>query len=105
MRTVYSAIADPTRRAILDTLKQGEYAAGDLASLFPVSRPAISRHLRLLRQAGLVRERREARSRIYSLDPLPLRDLEHWLDQYRVFWGSRLLTLKRQVEAGRRRPG
>ena len=92
-RAVYSAIADPTRRAILDALRGGERSAGDIASLFPVSRPAVSRHIRLLREAGLVRERAESRSRLYSLDPAPLRDVERWIEQCKVFWASRLHSL------------
>ena len=98
-RAVYSAIADPTRRAILDVLRGGERSAGDLASLFPVSRPAVSRHIRLLREAGLVRERAKSRSRLYSLDPAPLRDVERWIEHYKLFWASRLHGLKRVAES------
>ena len=100
---VFSAIADPTRRAILDALRRRERSAGDIASLFPVSRPAISRHLRVLRGAGLVRERRNARSRLYSLDSAPLRDIARWVEQYRVFWAAHLHDLKRVVEAAERK--
>lgn len=96
---VYGAIADPTRRAILDSLRQRERSAGDIAALFPVSRPAISRHLRVLRGAGLVRERKVSQSRIYALDPAPLREVQAWLDHYKVFWGARLLDLKRVAES------
>ena len=88
-RTVYGAIADPTRRAILDALRTGEQSAGDLASLFPVSRPAVSRRLRVLRRAGLVRERAASRSRLYALEAAPLHDVEQWLEHCRVFWGAR----------------
>lgn len=98
-RHVFSAIADPTRRAILDALRGRERSAGEIARLFPVSRPAISRHLRVLRGAGLVRERRAARSRFYSLDAAPLRDVGRWLEHYRLFWGARLQDLKRHVES------
>ena len=98
-RPVFSAIADPTRRAILDTLRRGEHSAGDIAALFPVSRPAISRHLRVLRTAGLVTERPVAQSRLYSLNPEPLKDVEKWLEHYRVFWAARLHDLKRVVES------
>jgi DNA-binding transcriptional ArsR family regulator len=103
---VFPAIADPTRRAILDAIRGRERSAGDIAALFPVSRPAISRHLRILRSAGLVRERRAAQSRLYFLDPAPLRDVERWLDHYKVFWAVRLHDLKRTVEQQERRaPG
>lgn len=100
---VFAAIADPTRRAILDALRGRERAAGEIASLFPVSRPAVSKHLRVLRGAGLVRERRVAQLRLYSLDPAPLKDVDRWLDQYKVFWAARLHDLKRVVEEGERR--
>lgn len=98
-RPIFHAIADPTRRAILDALRHRERSAGDLAGLFPVSRPAVSRHLRVLRGAGLVRERRVARSRLYSLDPAPLREVERWIEHYRVFWAARLHGLKQYVES------
>jgi DNA-binding transcriptional ArsR family regulator len=95
---VFEAISDPTRRAILDSLRLRDRAAGEIASLFPVSRPAISKHLRVLRAAGLVRHRQVAQSRIYSLEPEPLRQVERWLEHYRVFWAARLHDLKRFVE-------
>jgi DNA-binding transcriptional ArsR family regulator len=98
-RPIFYAIADPTRRAILDALRQRERSAGDLASLFPVSRPAVSKHLRVLRGAGLVHERRVAQSRLYSLDPAPLREVERWIEHYRVFWAARLHELKQYVES------
>ena len=93
-----AAIADPTRRAILDSLRVRDRTAGDIASQFPISRPAISKHLRVLRAAGLVRHRPAAQSRIYSLEPEPLREVERWLEHYRVFWAARLQDLKRYVE-------
>lgn len=80
---VYAAIADPIRRAILDRLRLGERTAGDLAAEFPISRPAVSRHLRVLRRAGLASERRVAQSRIYSLIPGPLREVDQWVRRYR----------------------
>ncbi|MBV9880738.1 MAG: winged helix-turn-helix transcriptional regulator [Gemmatirosa sp.] len=96
---VFAAIADPTRRAILDALRGGERSAGDIAALFPVSRPAVSKHLRVLRRARLVGERKVAQSRLYSLDPAPLREVDRWLDVYRTFWTARLLDLKRYAES------
>jgi len=96
---VFDAVADPTRREIMSLLRQGELPAGQVAARFPVSRPAISRHLRVLRNAGLVRERREAQQRLYSLDPAPLAELDRWLELYRVYWSARLVDLKRHVEA------
>ena len=100
----FSAIADPTRRAILDLLRVGEFGAGEIAAHFPVSRPAVSRHLRVLREAGLVREQRLARSRRYALVADPLEDVSRWLDSYKVFWGARLLSLKQYVERGQTGP-
>lgn len=96
---VFTALADPTRRSILDVLRGTELSAGELAALFPISRPAVSRHLRVLREAGLVRERRAAQQRLYSLNPMPLRALDRWLAQYRVFWTARLQDLKRVAES------
>jgi DNA-binding transcriptional ArsR family regulator len=95
---VFGAIADSTRRDILDILKRGDLSVGDLATRFPVSRPAISRHLRILRQAGLVRETRQSQSRIYSIDPRPLAEVDRWIARYRLFWSARLHDLKRAVE-------
>ena len=95
---VFAAVADPTRRAILDLLRRREMSAGELASRFPVSRPAISRHVRVLREAGLLTERREAQWRRYSLNPVPLVQVDRWIAAYRVFWGARLHDLKRYVE-------
>ena len=95
----FQALADPTRRAVLDLLRQGRQTAGEIAHAFPVSRPAISKHLRLLRRAHLVHEHREGRHRVYQLNPDPLRAVDSWLEQYRSFWKINLANLKRFVEA------
>ena len=95
---VFGALADPTRRAVLDLLRRGSFPAGRIAQAFPVSRPAISKHLRLLRRAQLVRERREGRHRFYHLDPAPLKAVDAWLNRYRVFWQTSLTSLKAAVE-------
>jgi DNA-binding transcriptional ArsR family regulator len=97
-----AALADPTRRELLALLAGGERAAGDLAGRFPVSRPAISRHLRVLREAGLVRSRTRGRQRLYALDPLPLRELDDWLEPYRDLWAQRLDALDTEIARGRR---
>lgn len=94
----FHALADPTRRAVLDLLRQGVQPAGQIARAFPVSRPAISKHLRLLRRAHLVRETREGRNRLYQLNPEPLKAVDSWLQQYRVFWQANLASLKAFVE-------
>jgi DNA-binding transcriptional ArsR family regulator len=97
--TTFQALADPTRRAVLDLLRRGSQPAGEIAGAFPVSRPAISKHLRLLRRAHLVQEHREGRHRVYQLNPEPLRAVDSWLDQYRRFWSVSLTSLKQFVEA------
>ncbi len=84
---------------MLDLLRAGSQPAGRIASSFTVSRPAISKHLRLLRRAHLVEERREGRNRLYSLNPAPLKAVDSWLEQYRVFWTHSLTNLKAFVEA------
>src|SRR5271165_6517824 len=95
----FQALADPTRRAVLDLLRRGSQPAGEIAGAFPVSRPAISKHLRLLRRAHLVREHREGRHRVYQLNPEPLRAVDSWIGQYRAFWTASLNNLKAFVEA------
>ncbi len=95
----FQALADPTRRAVLDLLRQGSQPAGKIAGAFPVSRPAISKHLRLLRRAHLVREHREGRNRVYQLNPEPLRAVDSWIEHYRRFWSTSLANLKAFVEA------
>jgi DNA-binding transcriptional ArsR family regulator len=97
-----AALADPVRRELLGLLARGEVAAGDLADRFPVSRPAVSRHLRVLREAGLVTVRAEGRRRLYALDPRPLRELDDWLATYRDLWASRLDALDTEIARGRR---
>src|ERR1041385_9239979 len=96
---VFHAVADQTRRAILDRLRQGAQPVNEIAGAFPVSRPAISKHLRVLYQARLVLEQREGRQRVYRLNPAPLREVDRWLDEYRRFWAANLASLKRHVEA------
>src|SRR5579864_160462 len=94
----FSALADPTRRAVLDLLRTGTRPAGEIARSFTVSRPAISKHLRILRRAHLFEERREGRHRLYQLNPEPLKAVDSWLEQYRSFWISNLASLKVFVE-------
>jgi DNA-binding transcriptional ArsR family regulator len=97
-----AALADPTRRELLALLAGGEVAAGELADRFPVSRPAISRHLRVLREAGLVSSRTDGKRRLYALDPRPLRELDAWLEPYRELWAQRLDALDTEIARGRR---
>ncbi|HVH72699.1 MAG TPA: metalloregulator ArsR/SmtB family transcription factor [Candidatus Dormibacteraeota bacterium] len=98
-KAVFDALADPTRRAVLDLLRRGSLPAGHIAQAFPVSRPAVSKHLRLLRRVHLVEECRQGRHRVYHLNPWPLRVVDHWLNHYRAFWQANLTSLKSFVEA------
>jgi DNA-binding transcriptional ArsR family regulator len=97
------ALADPTRRQIVELLGERELEAGAIAARFDVSRPAVSRHLRVLREAGLVRARADAQRRLYSLDPAPLAELDGWLDRYRPFWAQRLDALDTELRRSRRK--
>jgi DNA-binding transcriptional ArsR family regulator len=95
---VFRAIADPTRREILKLLRGGRRSVGDLASNFRQSRPAISKHLRLLRSAGLVVTYERGTSRLCELNAKPLRAIDDWLRDYERFWGESLRGLKRHLE-------
>jgi DNA-binding transcriptional ArsR family regulator len=97
-QAVFRAIAEPTRRRLLDELSKGARSAGALARGFDSSRPAVARHLRVLRLARLVRARREGRQRIYELKPAPLRAVRSWIERYEVFWNERLDELTSYVE-------
>ena len=94
----FHALADPTRRAVLDLLRRGAQPAGEIAERFPISRPAISKHLRQLRKARLVMEHRRGRHRFYQLNPEPLKAVDSWLQAYRRFWEINLANLKTFVE-------
>ena len=90
----FAALADPTRREIVDLLATGERDAGSIASRFDISRPAVSRHLRVLREAGVVAARVDAQRRVYSLQPAGLMAVDKWLSKYRSFWTDRLDVLE-----------
>ena len=94
----FRAIADPTRRAILDRLRAGPANAGALAADFRSSRPAVSQHLRVLRDARLVIAQRIGREQIYTVNPVPLQGVAGWLEGYRAFWQASLTNLKRKLE-------
>ena len=95
---VFRAVADPTRRAILDLLAEGELAVKDLQPAFRISQPGLSQHLRVLREAGLVSERRAGRLRIYRLEAEPLAGLRGWLERYERFWDERFDRLGRALD-------
>ena len=90
---------------MLDTLVRGPATAGELAATLPIARPGVSRHLRILREAGLVEVRQEAQRRIYSLNPEPLAELDEWLGRYRALWEQRLDALHREIARGKRERG
>ncbi len=96
---VFRAIADPTRRTILDRLRAGAAPVNSLAADFKQSRPAISRHLRVLRAARLVDERKVGRERYYEIKPMALQQVAGWVEGYRSFWQRNLNSLKKHLEA------
>jgi len=102
MEAVLRAVADESRRTLLERLADGPATAGDLAAMLPIARPGVSRHLRVLREAGLVEVRREAQHRVYGLRPEPLADVEDWLGRYRARWEQRLDALHTEVARGKR---
>ena len=91
-------LADSNRRRILDLLREGERPAGDFVRALTISQPGVSRHLRVLREAGLVSVREDGQRRLYSLRPEPLRELDAWLAPYRRFWSGRLDALERHLD-------
>ena len=94
-----AAIADPTRRRIIELLAVRDHTAGELVSEFDVSAPAISQHLKVLRDAGLITTRAEGKSRIQSLNPDGFNELDAWLNRTRAFWSRRLDALERELRA------
>jgi DNA-binding transcriptional ArsR family regulator len=98
MTTVFEVLAEPHRRRILDFLLERERPVSDLVSLLRVSQPAVSKHLRVLRDAGLVEARVDAQRRLYRLRAGPLRELDDWLAPYRAMWASRLDALESHLE-------
>ena len=94
----FAALADPTRRAILELLSRQRLHVEELAGHFPVSRPAVSKHLRTLKQAGLLNESHEGRRAFYAVNPKPIAEVEQWLATQRHVWETSLAKLKRLVE-------
>ena len=94
----FTAIADPVRRRIVERLADGEKTAGELGEGFAISQPAVSKHLRILREAGLVAARAEAQRRLYRLTPAPLAQVDTWLARCRELWEERFDALKAYVE-------
>jgi DNA-binding transcriptional ArsR family regulator len=94
----FAALADPTRRRIVELLADGERSAGDIVQRFTLTQPAVSQHLRALRDAGLVRARQDAQRRMYSIDGRGLAEIDAWLSRYRVFWTTHLDALERALQ-------
>lgn len=100
--SVWGALVDPTRRAIVTRLAAGTLTAGEIADGFAISRPGVSRHLRVLREAGLVQAERDGTRQVYSLDPAATAEVEEWAAEVRRFWNQRLDALDTELARGRR---
>jgi DNA-binding transcriptional ArsR family regulator len=96
---VFDVLVDPSRRRILDLLREREHLVGELVADLGLSQPGVSKHLRVLRDAGLVRVRVDAQRRWYGLDPAPLAEVDRWLAPYRRYWADRLDLLERHLDA------
>ena len=101
MDALLEAINDPHRRTLLAALSEGSATVTELAELLPIARPGVSRHLRILREAGLVESRRDAQRRIYEIRPAPLIELDEWLAPYRDMWTQRMDALHTEVSRGK----
>jgi DNA-binding transcriptional ArsR family regulator len=96
---LFEILAEPTRRRVLDLLREQERTVGELVDTLEMSQPAVSKHLRVLREAGLVEARVDAQRRIYSLRPEPLADVDAWLEPYRKFWRGKLASLQQHLSS------
>jgi DNA-binding transcriptional ArsR family regulator len=102
MDATLHALADPSRRTMLEILRAHPATAGELAAALPIARPGVSRHLRVLREAGLVEVDQQAQFRIYRLRPEPLAELDSWLERYRAVWEHRMDALHTEIARGKR---
>lgn len=102
MTSVFEAISDPTRRRIVELVATRELPAGDIAGAFKVSRPAISRHLRILRESGVLASRGDGQRRLYRLEPKALDELDQWIDKTRSFWAQHLDELETHLDRSTR---
>jgi DNA-binding transcriptional ArsR family regulator len=100
--TVFEALADPTRRRIVELVAEGERSAGEIAAAFSISRPGVSKHLRVLREQGVVTTRDHGTRRLYSLEPRALDEVDDWIVRCRSFWANRLDALETELRRGRR---
>jgi DNA-binding transcriptional ArsR family regulator len=101
MDVVLHALSDESRRTMLEKLRQHPATVNELAAALPIARPGVSRHLRVLREAGLVQVRQDAQRRIYSLRPEPLAELDQWLGRYRALWERRMSDLHDEIARGK----
>jgi DNA-binding transcriptional ArsR family regulator len=105
MEALLEAIVDPHRRTLLTALSTGPATVTELAELLPIARPGVSRHLRILREAGLVESQQDAQRRIYEIRPAPLKELDEWLAPYRALWEQRMGALHTEVARGKKERG
>ncbi len=103
--TAFEVLAEPSRRLILDLLSQGDLPVGELVARIGMSQPAVSKHLRVLREAGFVSSTVDAQRRVYSLEAKPLAEVDAWIAKYRPFWSSKLDALERQLDEEARHEG
>lgn len=101
MDAVLHALSDESRRTVLEVLRDHPATVNELAAALPIARPGVSRHLRVLREAGLVEVRQDAQRRVYSLRPEPLAELDAWLGRYRALWERRMQALHAEIAYGR----
>src|SRR5215204_3221157 len=105
MDAVLQALSDESRRTVLEVLRDHPATVSELADQLPIARPGVSRHLRVLREAGLVEVRQDAQWRIYSLRPEPLADLDAWLGRYRAVWQQRMDAVNTEIAQGQHERG
>jgi DNA-binding transcriptional ArsR family regulator len=99
MPSAFDIVAEPSRRAILGLLASSDYSVGELERALRMSQPSVSKHLRVLRDAGFVESRTEAQNRVYRLNPEPLKELDEWLDPFRRFWSKHVDALERHLDS------
>ena len=104
MNAPFAVLAEPNRRAILDLLRDGERPVGELVDALTISQPAVSKHLRVLREAGIVDVRIDRQRRLYRVRPEPLREIDLWLAPYRVMWTESLDALERHLDDMKEEP-
>ena len=100
--TAFEALGDPTRRRIVELVAERERSAGEIAAAFSISRPGVSKHLRVLREEGIVKAREAGTRRLYSLEPRALDEVDDWVERCRSFWANRLDALETELRRARR---